>query len=191
MLTRGLPIIKQRLGLRRTGRFHVPLQEQLDGRFVDLGLVAAVGERAFKDRIVAHHFTELVLRVVLVSEPAGHAVPKPLEKPPRLSTRTVGHVFAAEIADTFDHGRRAGVTHRKAVAGLAMDKRAAAGRAEEREVTDQNVLAISSAAPGRGLNDNLTTTGALADPRRCTCRCVPSLNHRCRTRRNFDRPSLR
>ena len=54
--------------------------------------------------------------------------------------QAVGHVFAAVIADAFDHRRRAGVADREALAGHAVEEGLAAGRAVEHHVADQDVL---------------------------------------------------
>ena len=62
---------------------------------------------------------------------------------PRLAEHdheAVRHVFAAVIADAFDHRGRAGVAHREALAGHAVEERLAAGRAVEHDVADEDVF---------------------------------------------------
>ena len=54
--------------------------------------------------------------------------------------QAVRHVFAAVVANAFDHCGRAGVANREALAGDAVEERFAAGRAVEGDVADQDVF---------------------------------------------------
>ena len=59
---------------------------------------------------------------------------------PRTTTRPPRHVLAAVIADSFDNGGRSAVADGKPFAGNAADEGFAAGRAIERDVSDDDVF---------------------------------------------------
>ena len=61
-----------------------------------------------------------------------------------------GHVLAAVIADALDDRGRAAVAHGEALAGAAGEERAAAGRAVEDGVADDDLLVGDGTATPRG-----------------------------------------
>ena len=59
---------------------------------------------------------------------------------PSTTTSAVRHVLAAVVADAFDHRGGAGIAHREALAGHAVEEGLAAGGAVEHHVADQDIL---------------------------------------------------
>src|SRR5207253_8156946 len=74
-----------------------------------------------------------------------------------------GHVFAAVIADSFDHRVDAGVAHAEPFAGDAADVRLAAGRAVKGDVADDDVLLGDEAGLFRRMDDDPSARESLAD----------------------------
>ena len=77
--------------------------------------------------------------------------------------QAVGHVLAAVIAQAFDHRGRAGIAHREALAGHAVEERLAAGGAVEHHVADQDVLFRQEGGVSRRIDDQPAAGEALAD----------------------------
>src|SRR5690606_1874252 len=91
-----------------------------------------------------------VVQVQHIGEPAGHAGTKVVAGGPQHGDQATGHVFAAVIASTFNHGMGAGVTNRKALTGGAGRKQLATSCAIQTGVTDNGgVLGLEIAATGR------------------------------------------
>ena len=68
------------------------------------------------------------------------------------------------IADAFDHRGRAGIAHRKALAGDAVEERFAAGRAVEHDVADQEYfLPAANAEFLRRIHNEPSAGKSLAD----------------------------
>src|ERR1700757_5146212 len=74
-----------------------------------------------------------------------------------------GHVFAAVVARALDDGDRAGVAHRKALAGDAAEVAFARDRAVQHGVADDDALLRHDAAIARRLDDELAAGEALSD----------------------------
>ena len=64
--------------------------------------------------------------------------------------QAVGHVFAAVVADAFDHGGSAGVAHGEALAGHAVEEGFAAGGAVEGDVADRGYSLPAGSVDSRG-----------------------------------------
>src|SRR6202023_845788 len=74
-----------------------------------------------------------------------------------------GHIFAAMIAGAFDHGDRAGVAHREALAGDAAEIALALDRAIHHGVADDDGFLRHDAGIARRLDDDAAAGQALAD----------------------------
>src|SRR5207253_1331579 len=108
-------------------------------------------------------FRELTGFVQHIGDAAGHAG---REVAPRFAEHyhnAAGHVFAAMIPGALDHGDRAGVAHRKALAGDAAEVTFAFDGAVHHGVADNNGLFRHDAGIVRRANDETATRQALAD----------------------------
>ena len=76
--------------------------------------------------------------------------------------QTVGHVLAAVVAHAFDDRRGAGVAHREALAGHAVEEGFAAGRAVQAHVADQNIFLRHEFRIARRINDQPAAGKSLA-----------------------------
>ena len=93
------------------------------------------------DRVqIAALFGEISALVENVGHAATHAGGKISAAGSEHQDQAPGHVFAAVVADAFDHSGRSGVANRKALAGDSVEKRFAAGRAVEGNVANQNIF---------------------------------------------------
>ena len=86
---------------------------------------------------------------------------RPVE--PSTTTRAVGHVFAAVIADAFNNGGGAGVADREALAGDAVQEDFAAGGAVENDVADEDAFFRQEAGGLRRIGDDASAGEAFAE----------------------------
>ena len=103
--------------------------EQLDQAF---GLVSL--ERDERDEIAVH---EPLVGIEQERLPAGHPGAEVAAVRPEDDDGAAGHVLARVVADALDHGHRAGVAHREALARRAGAVELAAGGAVEDRVADE------------------------------------------------------
>ena len=83
-----------------------------------------------------HAFAEVAIFIQNVTKAAGHACAKVDAGFTQHADDAAGHVFTAVVANTFDDGDRAGVTHRETLARTARSIQATAGRAVQAGVAD-------------------------------------------------------
>ncbi|MNT17577.1 hypothetical protein D3C72_1527330 [compost metagenome] len=159
----ALPVFQKPCGLGRAGLRDMPGQKLVDGLIVDRGLFVLTGDRTEQDGIVADLLRQIAIGIILIDETAAHAVAETLAETAKVENGTVGHVFAGEIAHAFDHGGRAGVTHRETVARLTLDESAAASGAEQREIADQHIAASLLRTAARRAYDDGAPAGAFAN----------------------------
>ena len=81
---------------------------------------------------------------------------------PRISDHAAGHVFAAVLANAFDHREGAAVAHAKAFAGAARDEKLAGGGAVQNGIAREHIAAPRSGAD-RQLIDDRAAGQSLAD----------------------------
>lgn len=158
----GVPLGEQPLGQGRTRRLEVPLEQQASGGLVERTALG-VGDREHQERVRAGTLGDLAGGVVLVQEPAGHAVAEALAERAEVEHGAAGHVLAPEVAEALDDGGRTGVADGEPVTGLALDEGATTGGPEQREVADQHVAALLGAAATGGADDDPSAALALAD----------------------------
>src|SRR5438105_15063638 len=89
---------------------------------------------------IATLLREVSLVVENVCDAPAHASSKIPAAGTEHDDQTVGHVFAAVIADAFNHSRRAGVADCKSFDGNASEKCFAAGGAVKHNVADQDIF---------------------------------------------------
>ena len=82
---------------------------------------------------------------------------------PRTTTETLGHVFAAVIANAFDHRGRAGIANRESLASHAVEERFAGCGAVEHNVADQDVFFRQERRRPRRIHDQFAAGKPLAD----------------------------
>ena len=90
------------------------------------------------DQLVVVAIDEVALLVEHIGKAAGHAGTEVDAGTAQHHDHAAGHVFAAMIAHTFDHGVRAGVAHREALAGQTRRIQGAAGGAVQAGVADDH-----------------------------------------------------
>ena len=93
-----------------------------------------------------HSCLNCALRVVDVGDAARHAGGEVAPGLAQHHDHAAGHVFAAMVAAAFDHRDGAGVAHREALAGDALEIRLAGDRAVQHGVADDDVLAPDRAS---------------------------------------------
>ena len=104
----------------------------------DLGNVCVAFERFQIDAgFIATTCGEVSLIVEDKCPATAHAGGKVAARSAEYDDGAVGHVFASMIADAFDHGGRAGIANREALAGYAVEKCFAAGSAVEDNVAHE------------------------------------------------------
>src|ERR1700690_3935855 len=92
------------------------------------------------DRLqIAARFGEVPALVENVGDAAAHARGKISAARSKHRNQALGHVFAAVVADSFDHCRRSGVANGKTLARHTVKKRFAAGSAIQGNVANQDV----------------------------------------------------
>ena len=101
-------------------------------------LVASSGSRSTMPRL--QRCANVPSLIEHVGDAAAHAGGEIAARPAEHDDPTAGHVFAAVIADAFDHGTRAAVAHGEPLAGHAAQVRLAARRAVQRDVADDDVF---------------------------------------------------
>src|SRR5258708_26734686 len=110
-----------------------------DQRVQLLQLVGVIDRSQLDHPEVASRW-ERTIFVEHVGDPAAHAgcdVASCFTEP---CDQAAGHVFASMIADSLAHRMRAAVAPRESLAGPPAEKRLTAGRAVERDVSDDDVL---------------------------------------------------
>eukprot|EP01133_Synstelium_polycarpum_P025725 gene25725-biopygen22192 len=105
---------------------------------------------------------QFAARVVLVEEPAAHAVADTLAELAEIHDSTVGHVLAGEVSDTFYDSTGAGVTNCEAIACFTFDEHSSTGGAEECEVADQHVSTGVTGAAAWAAHGNHAAAHALS-----------------------------
>jgi len=108
---------------------------------------------------IAPEFTALVEHI---SDAARHARSEVSTGLTEHDDHTVRHVFAAVIAHTLDDGGGAGIAHREAFAGDAVEKRLATGGAVQHHIADQDILLGHEGGVLRRIDDNFAAGEALA-----------------------------
>src|SRR5579864_818321 len=99
-----------------------------------------------KDRLqinrgkIASLFREIAPLIEHISDAATHPRREISAARAEHNDKAVGHVFASVVADAFHHRGRTRISNRESLAGHAVEKCFAAGRAIEHDVPDQNVL---------------------------------------------------
>ena len=130
------PVFQHPGGARTAGQVAMALEKsahtihvgRLDQRLeVDAGLVAAARG-------------EIAPAIVDVGDAAAHSSREVAARATKYEDRSVGHVLAAVVADTFNYGCGAGVADRETLAGDSVEEDFAAGCAVKNHVTDQDAL---------------------------------------------------
>ena len=103
------------------------------------------------------------VRVVDIGDAARHAGGEVAPGLAQHHHHAAGHVFAAVVAAALDHRDRAGVAHREALAGDALEIRLAGDRAVQHRVADDDVLRRIALRPRRLAHDDAAARQALAD----------------------------
>ena len=97
-----------------------------------------------------HAFAEFTVFVEHVGESAGHACTEVDAGFAENTHDAAGHIFTAVVANTFNHGNSAGVTHRKTLTRTTRSKQAATGSTIQAGVTnDARLMATESRANRR------------------------------------------
>ena len=99
----------------------------------------------------------------MIGKTSRHAVTKPFGKSTDIKHRTVGHIFSAEIANTFHNHRGTGIAHRKPVTGLTLDKRTSTGGTKQGKIANQHIFTSTIAAAFGGFDNNFATASTLAN----------------------------
>src|SRR5581483_3098824 len=160
--------------LDELGRELVPQREHLPGaRALGIGRVAlehlfqfaeiALVEPLERHRLLVAAVLERSVLVEHIGDAARHAGG---EVAPGLADdgdAPAGHVFAAVVADAFDHSVDAAVAHTEALARDAADIRFAAGRTVERDVADDDVLLGREGRARRRIEHDLAAAEPLAE----------------------------
>ena len=110
-----------------------------------------------------HRLAKRPPRVVDVGDAARHAGGEVAAGVAEHDDHAAGHVFAAMVAGAFDHRDRAGVAHREALAGDALEIGLAGDRAVEHGVADDDVLGRLARCFRRLAHDDAAARQALAD----------------------------
>ena len=106
---------------------------------------------------------ERVVRIPHVSDAATHAGREVATGWTEDHDAAAGHVFAAVVADAFDHGMRTAVADGEPLGGAAADECFAARRAVQRDVADDDVVFGHKARFGGRIDDDAAAGKALAD----------------------------
>src|SRR5579862_3022489 len=131
-----VPVVEDRFSATAAGQLRMTRDEIL----YEL-CILFVEQRLEIDGVkVAALFGEVSTLVEDVGDAAAHASRKISAARAEDEHQSVGHVFAAVIADTFDNGGRSGVADGEALAGDSVEERFPAGRSVEGDVADQNVF---------------------------------------------------
>ena len=102
-------------------------------------------------------------RVPDVGDAAGHAGREVAARGAENHRAAAGHVLAAVVADAFDDGLGAAVAHAEPLGGAAAEERAAARRAVQRDVADEDVVLGLERGDLRRIDDETPARQALAD----------------------------
>ena len=89
---------------------------------------------------IAANRGEIAALIQNVGDAAGHSGGEVASRSAEHDHQAVGHVFAAVVANAFDHGRRARIAHRKPLARHAAEESFAARRAVEAHVADEDIF---------------------------------------------------
>src|ERR1039458_4038107 len=111
---------------------------------------------------IAALFGEVPSLVKNVGDAATHAGGKISPTGSEHQDQALGHVFAAVVADAFDHRGRSGVANRKALASDPVEKRFAAGGAVEGNVANQDVVFGGETGPSRRIHHQSSSGETLA-----------------------------
>lgn len=121
----------------------------MNGLIVDRCLFVLAGDGAEHDGIMAHLLQQIAVRVILIDEAAAHAVAETLAETAEVKHSAIGHIFAGEVAHTFDNGCRTRIAHRETVARLPFHESATAGGAEQCKIADEHIaISILRTATG-------------------------------------------
>ena len=124
-------------------------------------LRAGTGSRSTAARIAAL-LGEVALLIEHVGDAAAHAGGEVAAALAEHHHQAVRHVLAAVIAQAFHHRRRAGIAHREALAGHAVEVGFAAGGAVEHHVADQDILFRQEGGSARRIDDQPAAGESLA-----------------------------
>src|SRR5690606_1365016 len=105
---------------------------------------------------------QLTLEVEHVDDSAAHAGREVLTHRAEDDRPSSGHVFAAMVADTFDHRVCARVATAESLADHTLEERFTSRRAVEKHVAGDDVLGRLERRIGRGANDHATAGETLA-----------------------------
>src|SRR3981189_1360204 len=131
--------------------------------FNNLGILGSEDWLEINRLQIAALFGEVAALVKNIGNAAAHAGGKISPAGSEHQDQAPGHVFAAVVADSFDHSSRSGIAHRKALASTSIEERFAAGGAIESNVADQNIFLGSESGPARRIHYQPSTGQTLAD----------------------------
>src|SRR3982074_1753361 len=100
-------------------------------RFHNVGILGFENRFQVNRIQIAALFCEVTTLIENVSHPTAHAGGKISPTSSKHQHQALGHVFAAMVADAFDHRGRPGVANCEPLAGDSVEKRFAAGGAVE------------------------------------------------------------
>src|SRR6478735_9161367 len=115
------------------------------------------------DQLVVVAIDELAFLIEHIGKAAGHARAEIHAGAAEHDDHAAGHVFAAMVADTFDHGERAGVAHAKTLAGAARCIHLAASGTVQTGVADDDRIVRRITSALRRTHDDAAAGHALSD----------------------------
>src|SRR5215470_7829453 len=156
LLAHGGPAVEELVRLGAAGAHRVLLDEVAHL----LGLVALEGLEL--DHLAVAAGDERAVLVEDEGEPARHAGGEVAAGSAEDDDGAAGHVLAAMVADALDDGGDAGVPHREALAGTAVEEGAPGDRAVEDGVADDDLVVGAEGRAARRLDDEDAAGEALA-----------------------------
>src|SRR5450830_1198016 len=172
------PVVQQQAGAGAARVLEVTFDQALQDRFVRfrravavLGVPGRLVDMLFGRRqhfFQADHrqvaaLLEVAVRVVHVGDTARHAGREVAAGGTQHDDGAAGHVFATVVAQAFDDGRGAGVTHGETLAGHAVEEGFAGNRAVQHGIADDDVVDGPATELRVRAHDDAATGQALAD----------------------------
>ena len=130
---------------------------------LELCHILRLGHCAKADQRFVQLGVQVIFSVQYIGNTAAHTCGKVLAHFTQDNCAAAGHVFAAVFAHTFYDNRCAGVPDAETLAGYAINKRLAAGCAEQRHVTDDDVFVFLELRSLRREHCQLTAGQALSE----------------------------
>src|SRR6202451_1298956 len=135
------PVVENPSRARAAGEFQMPRHEiSYKLRFRELSILRFENRFEVNRIEIAALFGEVSTLVKHVGDASTHTGGKISATSSEDKHQALGHVFAAMVSDSLDHGGRPGIANGKALARDAVEKRLAARRAVEGNVANENIL---------------------------------------------------